>query len=179
MPPQSVHLLHSFFLHIYLQFHAYSHMALLTLFCHTARHGACHTGVTDAALPSVGLAFPPVTQLRRLITLPPHRKSWKDYKFLFKMDSFIHYPYSQNAVVCFWCSCMLETVFLRLPVQDTSEIYSFFGDYSQKIEFCLRKADEIWWLACFRGPQEVKTLLTTTGKYGNSEISFISHWKCS
>lgn len=56
MQPQSVHLLHSLFLHIYLQFHAYSHMALLTLLCHTARHGACHTGVTDAA-------FPPVTQL--------------------------------------------------------------------------------------------------------------------
>lgn len=63
MQPQSVHLFHSLSLHIYLQFRAHSHMALLTLLCHTARHGACHTGVTDAALPSVCLAFPPVTQL--------------------------------------------------------------------------------------------------------------------
>lgn len=63
MLPQSVHLFHSLFLRFYLQFHAYSHMALLTLLCHTARHGAHHARVTDAALLNVCLTFPPVPQL--------------------------------------------------------------------------------------------------------------------
>lgn len=61
--PQPVHLFLSLRLHIHPQLRAYSHTALLTLLCHTARHGARRAGVTDAALPSVRLAPPPVTPL--------------------------------------------------------------------------------------------------------------------